>query len=89
MRDYEASEEAHSHAAHGPRQTRGRQHGPDDSEVRPPVRQMVLKPIERATDDQLDETDLQELQRGLIVPDLDPVRVAAVAYDENTASRPV
>jgi len=32
---------------------------------------------------------LQELQRGLIVPDLDPVRVAAVACGENAASRPV
>jgi len=89
VRDYEASEEAHSHAAHGSRQTRGRQHGPDDSEVRPPVRQIVLKPIERAAGGQLDETGLQELQRGLIVPDLDPVRVAAVACGENAASRPV
>jgi len=40
---------------------------------------MVLKPVERAAGSQLDEVGPQELQLGLIVPDLDSVHVAAVA----------
>ena len=74
-------EETHAHTARGTRKIWSRQHGTDDSEVCPPVqvRPTVLQSVELAAGGQLNEAGPQELQLGLIVPDLDSVHVAAVA----------
>ena len=50
------------------------------------VRPAVLQAVERTAGGQLDEAGPQELQLGLIVLDLDSVRVALVAPCENTTA---
>src|SRR4029453_1617310 len=73
----------------GTRKTRGRQHSTDDSEVPPSGhligRLTVLKAVELSAGGQLDEASPQKLQLGLIVPNLDVVRITTVAFYVNTA----